>query len=77
MSLRSRIRMPAKKPLSWHVTLIENRGVYLGTVEAPNEKTAELAAAKAFTLSEWQRKQLLVRERPKEMIDRTRSLGRS
>jgi hypothetical protein len=39
------------------------RGVFLGVVEAPDEKAAELMAAKAFTLSEWQRKRLLVRER--------------
>jgi len=58
--LRSRIKVPAKKP-RWRVTLIKNRGVYLGTVEAANEKEAELAAAKEFTLSEWQRKRLLVR----------------
>jgi hypothetical protein len=63
-SLRSRIRVPAKKqPRSWAVTLIKNRGVFLGVVEAPDEKAAELMAAKAFTLSEWQRKRLLVRER--------------
>jgi hypothetical protein len=37
--------------------------VFLGCVEAPDQKAAELAAAKAFTLSEWQRKRLLVRER--------------
>jgi hypothetical protein len=37
--------------------------VLLGFVEAPDQKAAELAAAKAFTLSEWQRKRLLVRER--------------
>jgi hypothetical protein len=53
----------AKKPRSWAVTLIKNRGVYLGIVEAPDEKTAELAASKTFTLSEWQRKRLLIRER--------------
>jgi hypothetical protein len=63
MSARSRIKVPAKKPRSWAVTLIKNRGVYLGIVEAPDEKTAELAAAKTFTLSEWQRKRLLIRER--------------
>ena len=63
MSLRSRIKVPAKKTRSWHVTLIKNRGVFLGCVEAPDPNAAELAAAKAFTLSEWQRKRLLVRER--------------
>ena len=62
-SLRSRIRVSAKKPRSWAVTLIRNRGVLLGYVEAPDQKAAELVAAKAFTLSEWQKKRLLVRER--------------
>ena len=63
MSSRSRIRVPAKKkPRSWAVTLIRNRGVLLGYVEAPDSK-AELVAAKSFTLNEWQRKRLLVRER--------------
>ena len=62
--LRSRIRAPAKKqPRSWAVTLIKNRGVFLGYVEAPDEKAAGLMAAKAFTLDEWQRKRLIVRER--------------
>jgi hypothetical protein len=63
MSSRSRIRVPAKKPRSWAVTLIRNRGVLLGYVEAPDQKAAELVAAKAFMLNEWQRKRLLVRER--------------
>ena len=63
-SLRSRTKATAKaKPSrSWAVTLIK-KGVLLGFVEAPDQKAAELAAAKAFTLSEWQRKRLLVRER--------------
>jgi hypothetical protein len=60
---RSRIRVPAKKPRSWAITLIKNRGVLLGFVEAPDQKAAELVAAKAFMLSDWQRKRLLVRER--------------
>jgi hypothetical protein len=34
-----------------------------GFVEAPDQKAAELMVAKSFTLSEWQRKRLLVRER--------------
>ena len=61
--MRSRIWVPAKKPRNWAVTLIKNRGVFLGFVEAPDQKAAELMAAKAFALSEWQRKRLLVRER--------------
>ena len=35
----------------------------LGYVEAPDQKAAEVEAARAFTLSEWQRKRLLIRER--------------
>jgi hypothetical protein len=38
--------------------------VFLGFVEAPDEKAAEIAAVKAFPmLDEWQRKRLLGRER--------------
>jgi hypothetical protein len=37
--------------------------VFLGYVEAPDREAAELMAAKAFTLDEWQRKRLIVRER--------------
>lgn len=62
MSSRSRIRVPTKTR-SWGVTLIKNRGVFLGYVEALDQRTAAIEAAKAFTLSEWQRKRLLVRER--------------
>jgi hypothetical protein len=40
--LRSRIKVPAKKPRSWAVTLIKNRGILLGYVEAPDEKAAEM-----------------------------------
>jgi hypothetical protein len=32
--------------------------------EAPDEKAAELMAAKVFMLNEWQRKRLLVRKHP-------------
>jgi hypothetical protein len=45
MSSRSRIK--AEKARSWAVTLIKNRGVLLGYVEAPDEKAAELVAAKS------------------------------
>ncbi|MEA3069509.1 MAG: hypothetical protein QOD29_955, partial [Alphaproteobacteria bacterium] len=55
--------VPAKKPRSWAVTLIKNRGVFFGLCRGADQKAAELMAAKAFMLSEWQRKRLLVRER--------------
>jgi hypothetical protein len=48
MSSRSRIRVPAKKPRSWAVTLIKNRGVLLGFVEAPDQKAAELVGGKSL-----------------------------
>jgi hypothetical protein len=54
------LRIKAEKARSWAVTLIKNRGVLLGYVEAPDQKAAELVAAKAFILSEWQKKRLLV-----------------
>jgi hypothetical protein len=49
------------RPETIPATPAKNRGVLLGYVEAPDQKAAELAAAKAFMLSEWQRKRLLVR----------------
>jgi hypothetical protein len=52
-----------KSPVAGPSTLIKNRGVLPGFVEAPDQKAAELMAAKTFMLSEWQRKRLLVRER--------------
>jgi hypothetical protein len=55
-------RSAKKQPRSWAVTLIKNRSVFLSFVEALDEKAAELMAAKAFTLDEWQRKRLIVRE---------------
>jgi hypothetical protein len=63
MSSRSRIRVPPKKTRSWGITLIQSGGKFLGYVEASDQKAAEIEAAKAFTLTEWQRKRLLVRER--------------
>ena len=37
---------------------------FITIVEAPDEKAAELMAAKVFMLNEWQRKRLLVRKHP-------------
>jgi hypothetical protein len=63
MSSRSRIKVPAKKPRSWAVTLIKNRGAFLGLSRRRIRRRPRLAAVRAFNLSEWQRKRLLVRER--------------
>jgi hypothetical protein len=48
---------------SWRVSIIRKRGQYLGTVEAPNEKAAEAAAAAEFDLSDEERRRLVVQER--------------
>jgi hypothetical protein len=65
-----RVRVSECQPRSWAVTLIKNRGVLLGYVEAPDPKAAELVAA---MLNEWQRKRLLVGERIE--VERNRSSG--
>ena len=48
---------------SWRVTLIKNRVELLGYVDAVDNTAAELAAIKAFNLSEEDRKRIIVRER--------------
>jgi hypothetical protein len=57
-----KLTQPAKLR-SWRVSIIRKRGQYLGTVEAPNEKAAEVAAVADFDLSEEQRRRLVVSER--------------
>ena len=47
---------------SWRVSLLRGRAQYLGTVEAPDERSAEAAAAVQFELNDEQRKRLAVRE---------------
>jgi hypothetical protein len=65
MSLRkaARKKPTAAKLRRWRVSVIRKRGQYLGTVEAPNEKAAELAAVAEFDLSDEQRRRLVVEER--------------
>jgi hypothetical protein len=46
----------------WRVTLMRYRGELLGYVEAASLEAAEIAAAKQFSLSEFQRKRLLLQE---------------
>jgi hypothetical protein len=63
MPSRSRARKPAKTSLrSWSVSLIRNRAQFLGFVDAVNLKAAEAAAVKQFSLSDWQRKRLVLQE---------------
>ena len=52
-----------KSARSWRVTLIKNRVELLGYVDAVDNTAAELAAIKAFNLSEEDRKRIIVRER--------------
>ena len=63
-SLRSRTKAKTSARVrSWGVSLIRSRAHFLGFVEAPDAKAAELAAVRQFNLDQWQRKRLLVRER--------------
>jgi hypothetical protein len=63
MSSRLRARKPAKASLrSWSVSLIRNRVQFLGFVDAVDQKAAEAAAVKQFSLAEWQRRRLVLQE---------------
>jgi hypothetical protein len=54
---------PPKETLrSWRVLILRSRAIPLGVIKAPDERTAEVEAAKLFGLSDEQRKRLAVRE---------------
>jgi hypothetical protein len=46
----------------WRVILLRGKGEILGTVEAPDEQSAEAAAVTRFELDDEQRKRLAVQE---------------
>ena len=55
-----------KKPTAdklrlWRASLLRSRAIYLGTVDARDEKAAEAAAIQKFGLDEEQRRRLAVR----------------
>jgi hypothetical protein len=52
----------AAKLRNWRVTILRQRAHYVGTVQAPDERSAEAAAVATFDLTEDQRKRLAVRE---------------
>jgi hypothetical protein len=52
----------AEKLRSWRATLLRQRGEYLGTIEAPDAKSAEALAVKLFGLEGERRQRLAVRE---------------
>jgi hypothetical protein len=52
----------AARMRSWRVSLLRGRAQYLGNVEAPDERSAEAAAAAQFGLNDEQRKRLAVRK---------------
>jgi hypothetical protein len=56
-------KQAAAKLRSWRVSIIRKRGQYLGTVEAPTQKAAEVAAVAEFDFSDEQRRRLVVQER--------------
>jgi hypothetical protein len=47
---------------SWRVSLLRSRAIPLGTVQAPDERSAEAAAVAQFGLDDGQRGRLAVRE---------------
>ena len=51
----------AAKLRSWRATLLRQRAKYLGNVQAPDERSAEAAAAGQFGLTAEQRLRLIVR----------------
>jgi hypothetical protein len=57
-----RKKLTADKLRSWRVSIIRKRGQYLGTVEAANEKAAEVAAMAEFDLRDEQRRRLVLSE---------------
>ena len=61
----SRKDIPAKlaaRMRSWRVSILRNRAQHLGTVNAPDARAAEAAAAVRFELDGEQRKRLAVQE---------------
>jgi hypothetical protein len=59
----SRIVLKPPQLKTWRVSLIRKRGQILGDVEAPNRDAAEAAAIREFSLTEEQRRRLVVQER--------------
>jgi hypothetical protein len=62
------MRPPKKKPTAaklrnWRVAIMRARAHNLGTIEAPDQKAAEAEAVKLFSLTEEQRKRLMIWER--------------
>ena len=57
------IKKSAPPLRKWRVSLIRKHGQILGDVEAPSREVAEAAAVSAFSLTEEQRKRLVVQER--------------
>jgi hypothetical protein len=54
---------PPKRLRSWRVSILRSRAQYIGTVKAPDARTAEAAPVKHFLLDDEQRKRLAVREK--------------
>jgi hypothetical protein len=52
---------PVAKLKRWHASLLRQRALPLGVVEAPDKKAAEAAAVKKFGLDDEQRMRLAVR----------------
>jgi hypothetical protein len=67
-SWRAVVRRVSKKSSSpkrreWSVALLRSRGQFLGHVKATSREAAETEAAKLFSVTEFQRRALLLQER--------------
>jgi hypothetical protein len=61
--LKTSTKTTSSRSRRWRASLIRSsRLEYLGSVEAPDESAAELAAAEQFRLDVWERKRLVLRE---------------
>jgi hypothetical protein len=60
--MRAPSKRKAAKLRSWRVSILRLHAHYLGTVEAPDERTAEAVAVAQFDLDQEQRKRLIERE---------------
>jgi hypothetical protein len=69
---------PPKKTFTWEITLIRERGRFLGYVDAPDEKTAIKIAIEQFQITNLeQQKRLIVRRGTKRASIGGRSAKRS
>jgi hypothetical protein len=56
-------RVAADELRSWRVSILRERAQYLGVIEAPTQRAAQAVAISQFSLTEEQRRRLVLEER--------------